>query len=305
METNQQISQGTTSQGVVLMAFGRHTYYGAAYNLAYSIRRYSSDVNITCIIEFHESVTGQINDLANICDAVIEIKKEHLYTNGKMDPGKAKIFLYDYLPYEHNIYLDVDAVALKDIRPMMDELIALNKPYASHIMGYHTIDKGNKIESMVWAFANDIWQRYNLDESTTLPAINSSIQYIRISEEAQELYQIAQDLYVNNPIPVKELRFKWGNGQPDELYMNVALAKLGMDPASQEYVHITTKRGLSYSQVINQYYLQSYFGGQGFTPLFYTDWLDRMLRLWFKEQGKLHKYPINRIIANKHADPKR
>ena len=299
-------SQSTASKGVVLMAFGKHVYYGAAYNLAYSIKRFNKNIEIACIIEGTDAMINYAGDPSEVTDIIIEIKPEHLYTNGKLDPGKAKVFLYDYLPFESNIYLDVDAVALKDIQPMIDELIALGKPYASHIMGYHTIDKGNKIESMVWAYADDIWDRYGLSETTVLPAINSSIQFIQISPKAHALYKIAQDYYVNNPIPVKQLRFKWGNGQPDELYMNIALAKLEMDPAtSSEYVHITTKRGLGLTQVSEQYYLQSYFGGQGFTPNFYVEWLDRLMRSWMNEQGKIHKYLIKRIVSGKHVENKR
>jgi hypothetical protein len=306
METSQQISQGTTSKGVVLVAFGKHVYYGAAYNLAYSIKRFNKDIQIACIIEGTDAMINYAGDLSDVTDIIIEIKHEHLYTNGKLDPGKAKVFIYDYLPFESNIYLDVDAVALKDIQPMIDELIALGKPYASHIMGYHTIDKGKKIESMVWAYADDIWERYGLSESTILPAINSSIQFIQISPKAHALYKIAQDYYVNNPIPINKLRFKWGNGQPDELYMNIALAKLEMDPAtSSEYVHITTKRGLGLTQVSDQYYLQSYFGGQGYTPNFYVEWLDRLMRSWMSEQGKIHKYLIKRIVSGKHVENKR
>lgn len=288
------------------MAFGKSVYYGAAYNLAYSIKRLNKNIEIACIIEGTDAMINYAGDLAEVSDIIIEIKPEHLYTNGKLDPGKAKVFLYDYLPFESNIYLDVDAVALKDIQPMIDEMIALGKPYASHIMGYHTIDKGNKIESMVWAFANDIWDRYGLSESAVLPAINSSIQFIQISPKAHALYKIAQDYYVNNPIPVKQLRFKWGGGQPDELYMNIALAKLEMDPAtSSEYIYLTNKRELTYNQVTDKFYLQSYFGGQGFTPNFYIDWLDRLLRSWMSESGKIHKYLIKRIVSSKHADPKR
>jgi alpha-N-acetylglucosamine transferase len=291
---------------VVLVAFGKHVYYGAAYNLAYSIKRFNKDIQIACIIEGTDAMINYAGDLSDVTDIIIEIKHEHLYTNGKLDPGKAKVFIYDYLPFESNIYLDVDAVALKDIQPMIDELIALGKPYASHIMGYHTIDKGKKIESMVWAYADDIWERYGLSESTILPAINSSIQFIQISPKAHALYKIAQDYYVNNPIPINKLRFKWGNGQPDELYMNIALAKLEMDPAtSSEYVHITTKRGLGLTQVSDQYYLQSYFGGQGYTPNFYVEWLDRLMRSWMSEQGKIHKYLIKRIVSGKHVENKR
>ena len=294
--------QSTAPSGVVLMAFGKQIYYGAAYNLAYSIKRFNASMPIAII---HDALHS-IDDLVSVADIFIEINPEHVYTNGKLDPGKAKIFLYDYLPFENNLYLDVDAVALKDIQPMLDLLIASGKQYASHVMGYHTIAQGNKIESMVWAYANDIWQKYSLSDSMVLPAINSSWQFIQISPKAHALYKIAQDFYVNNPIDVKKLRFKWGGGQPDELYMNIALAKLEIDPmVSNELIYLVNKRELKFEEVMQRFYLQSYYGGQGFTPAFYTDWLDRLLRQWQREDGKIHKYIINRIISNKHADPKR
>lgn len=296
----------TASQGVVLVAFGKPAYYGAAYNLAYSIKRYNKNIEIAIILEDSSTAMSHVAELSDVTDILMTIKAEHLYTDGKLDPGKAKIFLYEYLPFERNLYLDVDGIVLKDIKPMLDTLAASGKQYAAHIMGYHKLEQGNKIESMVWAYANDIWAQYNLSESTVLPAINSSWQYIEISPKAHALYKIAQDFYVNNPIPLNKLRNKWGNTQPDELYMNIALAKLEIDPAMPvEFIHIPTKRGLNYAEVINNYYIQAYYGGQGFTPIFYVDWLDRMMRKWMSEEGRIHKYLINRIISNKHADAKR
>jgi hypothetical protein len=314
-EATQPQSQSTASIGVVLMAFGRPQYYWAAYNLAYSIKRFNKDIQITCLIESRKDADKYCGDLYEVIDTFIEIQQDHLYTNRKLDPAKAKVHLYDYLPYDKNIYLDVDAVALKDIQPMIDELVALGKPYASHTVCYHTIDQGRKIDSMQWAYADDIWAHYKFDESTVLPAINSSVQYIEKSAKALALYKIAQDYLINNPIPLNKLRSKWGGGQPDELYMNCALAKLGLDPAVTEvgnngnaeigYIHFAMVRGLSFGDVTNQYYFQSYYGGKGFTPSFYIDWMDRLLKSWMKDEGKQHKYFIHRITDNKHADPRR
>jgi hypothetical protein len=316
MDSSQQISQGTTSNsGVVLMAFGKPQYYGAAYNLAYSIKRFNKSIKIACLVESMEDVGKYCGDLHEVVDVIRPILSDNLYTNRKLDPAKAKVNLYYYLPFDHNIYLDVDAVALKDIKPMIDVLISSGKPYASHCVGYHTIDKGRSIDSMQWAWADDIWSHYKFDDKTVLPAINSSIQYIKKCNQSLNLYKKAQDYYHHNPIPLHKLRMKWGGGQPDELYMNCALAKLGMDPAIGEigsngyaekgFIHFTDRRGLSYAQVTEMYYLQSYYGGQGFTPSFYIEWLDRLLKSWMKQDGKVHKYFINRIISNKHADPKR
>jgi len=316
MGTSQQISHSTTSDsGVVLMAFGRPQYYWAAYNLAYSIKKFNKDIHITCLVESVDDVNKYCGDIHEVVDGIRTISQENLYTSKKIDPGKAKVNLYYYLPYTHNVYLDVDAVALKDIKPMIDALLACDKPYASHTVGYHTIDQGRKIDSMQWAWADDIWSQYQFTDKTILPAINSSVQYIKKCPESLKLYKVAQDYYHHNPIPVGKLRTKWGGGQPDELYMNCALAKMGMDPAIGEvgrneyaengFIHFTDRRGMSYNQITDAYYLQSYYGGRGFTPTFYTEWLDRLLKSWMREEGKMHKYFINRIIDNKHADPRR
>jgi hypothetical protein len=108
---------------------------------------------------------------------------------------------------------------------------------------------------------------------------------------------------------------KWGGGQPDELYMNIAMAKLGIDPAiiaaghtdgsENGYIHFAMQRRLSFEQITERFYLQSYYGGQGFTPLFYVEWLDRLLKKWFAESGKQHIHFINRITSNKYAGNKK
>lgn len=301
--------------GVVLFAFGKPHYYGAAYNLAFSIKRFNSGLKIALFVDDISKVHGYANGLADYVDLINEIKSEHLTTGGKLDPGKLKVNLYEYLPFEHNIYLDVDAVALKDIEPMVNELINAGKDYISHTVGYHTIKQGRAIPSMQWAWADDIWEHFGLSETAVLPAINSSIQYIRKGIQAEKIYIIAKDYYENKPLPVQKLRMKWGGGQPDELYMNVALAILGLDPAiiqvgqtdgsENGYIHFAMQRRLTFEQITERFYLQSYYGGQGFTPLFYVEWLDRLLKKWFADAGKQHIHFINRITSNKYAGNKK
>jgi hypothetical protein len=97
--------------------------------------------------------------------------------------------------------------------------------------------------------------------------------------------------------------------------MNVALANLGIDPALKHYesikgseggvIHFSMHRGQTYEEVTSNYYFQSYYGGQGFTPRFYIDWLDRMLNADHKAIGKRHNFLISRITENKFADGKR
>ena len=168
---------------------------------------------------------------------------------------------------------------------------------------------------MQCAWADRMWAHFNLLPSYVMPAINSSMQWIVKGSQTEAIYRTAKDLYFNNPIAIKDLRMKWGGGQPDELYMNVALSIHGIDPALKAYtrndgseggmIHFAMSRGLNYQDIINYYYLQSYYGGAGFTPRFYIDWLDRMLNADFKAIGSRHIYLISRIAENKYADGKR
>jgi hypothetical protein len=314
-ELTQTTQSITPSTGVVLLAFGKLQYYWAAYNLAFSIRKHSPNVSITVLFDDSGKALSQCHDLMNYVNHIGHIAADDIYTNKKLDPGKLKVNLYKYLPYDCNLYLDVDAIALKDIQPMIDELSQSGKDYISHCVGYHTIDKGRDFKEMQWAWADRMWAHFNLLPSYVMPAINSSMQWIVKGSQAESIYRTAKDLYFNNPIETKDLRMKWGGGQPDELYMNVALAIHGIDPALKAYtrndgseggmIHFAMSRGLNYQDIINNYYLQSYYGGAGFTPRFYIDWLDRMLNADHKAIGKRHIYLISRIAENKYADGKR
>jgi hypothetical protein len=308
-------SQGTTSQGVVLLAFGKPQYYWAAYNLAFSIKKHNKDIKISAFFESKYKAIMHCPEIVDYVENIGEIDIDDIYTNKKLDPLKVKINLYKYLQYDRNLYLDVDAVALKDIQPLIDEYIESGKNYISHTVGYHTIDKGRDFKEMQWAWADKLWEHFKLSSDTVVPAINSSIQWIIKSEEAESIFNEAKNLYFNHTMPLKDLRMKWGGGQPDELYMNVALANLGIDPALKHYepikgseggvVHFCMKRAQTIQEVTENYYFQSYYGGAGFTPRFYIEWLDRMLSADHKAINRRHIYMINRIVENKFVDGKR
>lgn len=305
----------TPTKGVVLLAFGKVQYYWAAYNLAFSIRKHNTKISITVLFDDPIKALSNCPEFMQYVNHIGHIAADDINTNKKLDPGKVKVNLYKYLPYDCNLYLDVDAIALKDIQPMIDELSQSGKDYVSHCVGYHTIDKGRDFKEMQWAWADKMWEHFNLLPSFVMPAINSSMQWIVKGSQTEAIYRTAKDLYYNNPIAIKDLRMKWGGGQPDELYMNVALAIHGIDPSINKnttnesigsgMVHFSMHRGLSFQDIINNYYLQSYYGGAGFTPRFYINWLDRMLNADFKAIGLRHIYQISRIAQNKYADAKR
>ena len=301
------------SSGVVLFAFGKPAYYWATFNLAFSIKYHNANVKVAVFTDDIDKFRGSVYNM-DYFDSINQIDINDLSTNGKFDPARLKLSLYKYLPFDYNLYLDVDAIALKDMQPMIDELISADKFYVTHTVGYHTIKQGRNIPTMQWAWADDIWKQYNLSDKAILPAINSSMQFIFKGDQAKKLYETAYQLF-QNPIPLEKLRMKWGNGQPDELYMNIALAKLEHDPAFKNdgvvgksesgFIHFAMRRSLTYEEVIENYYLQSYYGGVRFTPLFYTEWIDRILKKTMNEKGLTHEFFIERITQHKHADNKK
>jgi len=301
--TNQ--SGKPTSSGVVLVAFGKPQYYWAAYNLAYSIKRFNKDLSIALVSDSKDRALYYCHDLTNQIDVYVDLPEQHIYTNKKLDPGKAKVLLFDYLPFHYNLYLDVDAVCLKDLQPLIDQLIANNAKYATRVVGEHTIDQGRDFKAMQWAWADQLWQHFGLTKADKIYAINSSIQFIEECPEAEAIYRTAADLYLNNPMPVSKLRMKWGGGQPDELYFNVSFGKNNFKPYEIDAVCFQMSREFSYAQIEERFYLMSYYGGKGFTPNFYIEWLDRKLKSWMQQDGIQHKYFIHRITDHKHADPKR
>jgi hypothetical protein len=244
-------------------------------------------------------------DLLHVIDTHVELPEQHIYTNKKLDPGKAKVLLFDYLPFHYNLYLDVDAVCLKDLQPLIDQLIANDAKYATRVVGEHTIDQGRDFKEMQWAWADQLWQHFGLTKADKIYAINSSIQFIEKCNEAEAIYRTAADLYLNNPMPINKLRMKWGGGQPDELYFNVSFGKNNFKPYEIDAICFQMNREFSYAQIEERFYLMSYYGGKGFTPTFYIEWLDRKIKAWMQQDGIQHKYFIHRITDHKHADPKR
>jgi hypothetical protein len=181
-------------------------------------------------------------------------------------------------------------------------------------VGYHTIDLGRDIPSMQWAWADDIWEHFKLQNDSILPAINSSLQFIKLGKESKNLFELLRTLYTTNQLPTNKLRMKWGGGQPDELYMNVSLAMTQYDPSYKNdgivgqgksetgFIHFASVRGLSFQEVTENYYFQSYYGGRNFTSRFYTEWLDRLMKVMMRTQNKIHQFHIDRIIGQKYVN---
>lgn len=286
-----------TTEGIVLMAFGKRAYYRMAYNMAMSIKYHSPDMRVALITQGEPLLSPhELNCFTNI----VQMDKDDAYDGDKLNPGKAKTRIYPYLPFDHNIYLDVDGVAFQSLAPLMQKCRDNGSYYLTQVVGYHDISKGRDFKEMQWAWADDIWQHFGLLDNDILPAINSSFSYIRKGDEAELLFALIAD---NFDYPMEKLRMPWGSTQPDELYTNVALAQLkvscdiGFHP-----VFFSTGIVRNWTEIKSNHFVLGIFGGVGFSHSSVTDMYDRIMFKVMATFGKSHQYKSHILMRDKHAN---
>jgi len=293
-------------KGIVLSAYNKRGYAYAAYNFAFSIKHHNPNIQIAIL---HDDVLLKelYPEHLAVFDLLIplpeELKEKSRSKDGKIDPALIKTSIYDYLPFEYNLFLDVDALALSDLDKIFDELIDNGGYFYCYLMGTHTIDKGNIVPGMGWAFADQVWEHFNLPEDAVLPAPNSSFLFIKKCDEAKALYkQIEKN--IANPIPVDDLRFKWGGGQPDELYLAVALAQAGITGKTpRDYMFMThAATGMSFSQIEESFPIMCFWGNRNMSRAMFTEWYDRTLIKWHSLVGRRHIFKWSFIKADKYAN---
>lgn len=192
-------------------------------------------------------------------DTLVQIKDEDCFTDGRLDPAKAKLSLWKYSDYEETIYLDVDGCLLK-------ELDFEFKYFTTHVNGY--LSKDDEVSDInLWVKPDILYRKYGIPETNKLPGTNSS--FMAWDKKGIDVFKRALRNY-ENPVPLDSLTYQWGKSkcQPDELYLNVALAQLGYQPEPLN-VLFTRRRnakggyvGLTYIQ--QNFYVLCCWGGLEF-----------------------------------------
>lgn len=292
-----------------MLAFGKRGYGFAAYNLAVTIRAFNATIPITV---YHDDIAfSQVEEeKLKVFDQMLPMSNDLIFNNGVFDPGFAKVNIYDLYPYDLNLYLDVDALCLKDVAPLFDIMEKKCQGdenfFYTHIIDTHTIDKGRDFKSMQWAWADDIWKHFKLGKDDVFYATNSSYQIVKKCEKAKQFYEQIKKNY-SNPIPVEKLRMVWGGGQPDELYMNAALCQLKIfAQMDTDVMFFGGDLNHTFTEIEKKFYFLSLYGA-GFanvstTRLKYRDWADRLMMAHFKNRGEAHLYKTQYIMSEKHAN---
>lgn len=219
------------TKGVCLIAIGGYGYLKWAVNQAASLKFHSPDVAIQLIVSKELSTDAKIHP--NLFDIFTIVENEQWQDEqGRLFPAKLKTSFYHLLYFDETIYLDVDGITLKDIAPLFNQ----KQDLVSDVQGVYDLAQGEIFNSLKWAKPAQIWFHFGLRATDKLPAINSSFLFIRKSEQNKKLFELAHELLMTNPLPYEQHWYVWGHkrdhkvSQPDELYLNVAMAMLGIIP---------------------------------------------------------------------------
>lgn len=277
-------------RGILLLAIGRDIYHKFAKQMAMSIK-YHSDIPI-------QLLTDKPFDCEFI-DTMTQISyKDCHYDSGRLFPGRAKLSMNQYTIFEETIYLDVDAICLKEVDSLFD---LCTKDYHSQIVGSGTFEE-KEFPNMVWAWPKDIMYKYNFKPTDKIQFINSSFQYWK---KADELFSQALK-NILDPIPVKDLRSRWGKDQPDELYMNIALAQLGIDPTiNTEPVYFNNRTCDNEQYLLKNHYVLGLYGGgdRHFTHGTVRKYYDRKMQSYIRGKYNYCSFiSCNQLMKQKWFD---
>lgn len=280
---------------IALLAIGKRGYFFAAYNLAFSIKHYSPDANILLI---HDgSFINQIP--TDVFDIQHEVNLPFTHQRGVFDAGGAKLGVYSVATkyFKEYLYLDVDALCLKDLQPFYD---SIEKDLATDIEGRGTKDM--PIDYSIWATNDDIWSEFGLGEDSIYYAPQTSWHFAKKKRSNTSLFKLALKLNQETFQDRKKLLIKWGSGLPDELVFGGALAKKDIDASHPVKPIFFGNKHKPISEVKDEFYILSLYGngkGRTLTKLDYLEYYDRVLIKMFREHGLGHKFKVSYIMNDK------
>lgn len=245
------------TKGFIIVACGAPFYGRMAYNLAVTIKA-AEDIPVTVL---HNG--GGLSHLTGvqlgIFDTIIEIETQSF---------GAKLSLLDHTPYDRTIYLDADTAWMPGKKPsdLFAELDGVS--FTSITEGYYDLDEMKDYGNPMYHFwCNPGEAKLNYELSGKFYQWRSEIMYF--TKEAKPLFDLAKFIYDDPQVTVKQFAGK----TPDELAINIAACKLGIEPHVYKWKPVFWHRlhgeGKILQQIMPDYYILS-AGGNFATPVMKT-----------------------------------
>lgn len=278
-------------RGILLCAFGKRGYGLMAHNLAFSLR------DVPIVLYVSKALLPTVDrDMYHAVHVLDESDYRHAVT-GRVEPAKVKAQAYRLgvaAGLDEFLYLDVDAVALKPIAPLLDHL--RGSVIATEVTG--TGGLNDIINYSIWATNSQMWRHFELQPTATLCGVQSSWMYFEKSATCDAL-QIQLDHYINEGAPFGGFKMSWGGAIPDEFLFAGCFGRLGIVPSTtiRPIFFGNAKRKETVAEVKANYHLLSIYGGRGLTR---PQWLKLYDDVVSSHDGIW--YPSTQVMGDKHAN---
>lgn len=253
-------------RGIALIVIGSTAYGEWAVNLAHSLRQFC-DLPIQLI--YGDSAVKP--EWLKSFDELTKINPKDSHPGGRLNPSYCKLRMYEYLceDWEQILYLDVDALCIKDPTPLFD----FPHPFGIQVTGVS--DKQSGVDhNMLWMELSRFREIFGVQG--TVPGCNSSMILVRRSDEAEQVFTDAQRHYWNyiKEHNSSELHMRWGRKRdgsgilPDELFFNAALTgKENYSLGTPIKFHTRKIRWEGADAYKKEFYFIGYWGNSGHNNL--------------------------------------
>lgn len=228
---------------ILLVAFGKRSYWQYAQNLAKSIKHYSNvPIQLVCDSYVSNTIDRTLFDVVSV--------RENDYF---MDPCKVKLSLYDLSVFDKTLYLDVDAICLQDITPLLEHLDG----QSIYVQALSRGKINQSVNYTPWADTNTWVEHYGIkDLSGTIHGFQSSIIYFEKS--SKYYWESIKELYKYRLEP-HQYSVMWGQSKqhPDELYHTINFFKLGLEAHSIQPI-IYPDKYYTNEQIFSHYFMSQW-----------------------------------------------
>lgn len=280
-------------KGILLIAT-KHPYYGRmAYNLAVTIKAVQPDARVA-ILHSGRGLSHLSERQKEVFHSLIELPDGDALGIG------AKVYVYDYSPFEKTLVIDSDNLWLPVKRPaeLFEELKGIK--FTAITEGRYNIEsRESELNTFyfLWADPLEIIQTYKLVKGW-IYQWRSEVMYFERHGLIEAMFHSAKEVFHNPRVKVGE----FAGVVPDELCLNIACAKHGIEPHKYKWTPCywdrvdQASRRLPLSQLYQKYFLMSTGGNRSSKHA--TDLYNKVAGASFHKLGLQHLFTLQ---SKKHA----
>ena len=280
---------------ITLLAFGRRGYAIATANMVLSLRHhgYRGRINLHCT----EGMEAMLDDATKQ-----EVLMHGLSNELASDPGMCKASLPSLIRDDATLYLDVDGIAMKDVTPLVEQLMLDERPILAQSAVPYVVGGDARPQGHWWVAPRTMIERHDLHDGDRIHAVNTSAVWMRKGDALNAVQR--EMLKAHAAYSRRDLVHKWGASIPDELCLSAACAVLGLDPTMPSVACFFDRAPVKAAQIAEAAYILPLYGSRmsnGCTSEHKKTLYDGQIRI-MRGRAEASRYASRHVMAHKFID---